>query len=329
MKFRNRTEEELNKYDRFKASIAAVCLLGVAIAAFSSSNRPAVSQASAVAMYLTSSSVAGSAESGAAIHVRMGDTVVGETKADENGQWEFKPSKPLEGEILAEMMDAGGGVVSKSDPLRVSWLQGLSLNGGRSGQVQEVPNRPNAAEAKTESKANEHEIKVLAPPSITSHSGTAWALARGHWTLKVKASALESVDVMSSVNGSRKLRVGKDGYANVPMVAGNDDEVIQVKSVGGKTQPLYIKVYHASKSATRLVAKSQDSSRAAVGTMGRMVTPRAKTWGTITIQEGDTLVKLARELKVSWKRLYKLNRRTIHSPDLIYAGSRLKVPLRR
>ena len=59
-------------------------------------------------------------------------------------------------------------------------------------------------------------------------------------------------------------------------------------------------------------------------------TPKATTptvHKTIHVKRGDTLRKLAKRyhVKGGWKGLWKLNKKTLHSPNQIYVGQVLRI----
>lgn len=45
-----------------------------------------------------------------------------------------------------------------------------------------------------------------------------------------------------------------------------------------------------------------------------------------TIQKGDTLWKIGRDVKLNWRFIHAINRDTINDPNKIYVGQVIKVP---
>lgn len=50
-------------------------------------------------------------------------------------------------------------------------------------------------------------------------------------------------------------------------------------------------------------------------------------WGTVTVQPGDDLAKIAREHGTTWQHIYDANRGEISDPNLIHPGQKLRVPV--
>jgi hypothetical protein len=99
---------------------------------------------------------------------------------------------------------------------------------------------------------------------------------------------------------SRKLGLGSSHKGGTPA------------SVKKLTKPAKAKKAAAKKSATRTVATSRSSVRGKV----------------YVVKSGDTLSRIAtrKHVRGGWQALYKANRSTVHNPNVIRVGQRLRLP---
>jgi LysM repeat protein len=284
--------------------------------------------------------VAGRAEPNADVALLDRGKVIGETKADANGQFAFIPPRlPAGDHLLALGQKSGSGQVMSAQTVTVAVPKKQEADGvvvaltepDRPTKLLSDAAKPAAAAAKPQTSAETPPIAIRTVEMEERGGFFASGSAAPGAEVKLYLNGSAMADLHAGPDGNWSLQVAKGMQPGAYAVRADEIDAASGKVVARAEVPFDYKAFTTAENDAGQTAPA-DSVAAKDSTPARDASPHdavIAAIGTVTVVHGDSLWRISRKVLgrgIRYTQIYAANASQIRDPALIYPGQVLVKP---